>query len=43
MMSMADVSCRLARLFISAGANADAVNEEGQTPIMVAILQVCGF
>ncbi|XP_015763135.1 PREDICTED: ankyrin-1-like [Acropora digitifera] len=38
-MPLADVSCRLAQLFISAGANPDALNKEGQTPIMVAIMQ----
>lgn len=42
-MPLADVSCRLAQLFISAGANPDALNKEGQTPIMVAIMQVCLF
>ena len=40
MMPLAEVSCQLARLFISAGADMDAINKEGQTPIMVAILQV---
>lgn len=40
MMPLADVSCQLARLFVSAGADLDAVNKEGQTPIMVAVLQV---
>lgn len=40
-MPLADVSCRLAQLFISAGAKPDALNKEGQTPIMVAIMQVC--
>lgn len=39
-MSLADVSRQLAKLFISAGADPDAVNKEGRTPIMVAILQV---
>jgi len=43
MTPLADVSCQLAQLFISAGANPDAVNKEGQTPIMVAILQVCDY
>ena len=42
-MPLADVSCRLAQLFISAGANPDALSKEGQTPIMVAIMQVCLF
>ena len=42
-MPLADVSCRLAQLFVSAGANPDALNKEGQTPIMVAIMQVCLF
>lgn len=42
-MSLADVSRQLAKLFISAGADPDAVNKEGRTPIMVAILQVHGF
>lgn len=40
MMPLGEVSCQLARLFISAGADMDAINKEGQTPIMVAILQV---
>ncbi|KAL9986739.1 hypothetical protein ACROYT_G000926 [Oculina patagonica] len=39
MMPLAEVSCQLARLFVSAGADLDAVNKEGQTPIMVAVLQ----
>ena len=40
-MHLAEVSCQLARLFISAGADPDAVNKDGRTPMMVAILQVC--
>ena len=39
-MHLAEVSCQLARLFISAGADPDAVNKDGRTPMMVAILQV---
>ena len=39
-MPLAEVSCQLARFFISAGADMDAMNKEGHTPIMVAILQV---
>ena len=42
-MHLAEVSCQLARLFISAGADPDAVNKDGRTPMMVAILQVCYF
>ena len=42
-MHLAEVSCQLARLFISAGADPDAVNKDGRTPMMVAILQVCHF
>ncbi|XP_073244839.1 poly [ADP-ribose] polymerase tankyrase-like isoform X3 [Porites lutea] len=38
-MHLAEVSCQLARLFISAGADPDAVNKDGRTPMMVAILQ----
>ena len=40
MMPLAEMSCQLARFFISAGADVDAINKEGHTPIMVAILQV---
>ena len=40
MMLLAEMSCQLARFFISAGADVDAINKEGHTPIMVAILQV---
>lgn len=39
-MPLAEVSCELATIFVSAGADVDAINKEGQTPIMVAILQV---
>ena len=42
-MHLAEVSCQLARLFISAGADPDTVNKDGRTPMMVAILQVCYF
>ena len=42
-MHLAEVSCQLARLFISAGADPDAVNKDGRTPMMVAILQVSYF
>ena len=42
-MHLAEVSCQLARLFISAEADPDAVNKDGRTPMMVAILQVCYF
>ena len=40
MMPLAELSCQLARFFISAGADVNAMNKEGHTPIMVAILQV---
>ena len=39
-MNLADVSCKLAKLFVSAGADLNALNKEGQTPLMVAVLQV---
>ena len=42
-MHLAEVSCQLARLFISAGADPDALNKDGRTPMMVSILQVCYF
>lgn len=36
----AEVSCKIARLLISAGSDPNALNNSGQTPLMVAILQV---
>ena len=39
-MNLADVSCKLAKLFVSAGADLNALNKEGQTPLMIAVLQV---